>query len=808
MFSLNKSGIIKTSLFVIIPGGALAGLIFVWALLVKIPDFGSLENRKVAESTKIYDKTGSVILYDVYGDIKRTYIPFDEIPRNLKNATIAVEDTDFFSHSGVDFLSIIRAFGVNIMSGGIRQGGSTITQQLVKNTFLTPEQTISRKIRELVLSLKIEKKYTKNEILNFYLNEIPYGSSNYGIEAASQSFFGKNAKNLTLTEAAYLAALPKAPTYYSPFGEHREDLDARKNFVLQRMKELNYISEDDYNHAKNEKPVFISQRYQGIKAPHFVMFIKDELAKRYSEETIEKGGLKVITTLDYELQEKAEKIVAEYAKNNEKNFNAKNAGMTAVDPKTGQILVMVGSRDYFDTENEGNFNVTTAKRQPGSAFKPFVYATAFKKGYLPETALFDLKTNFAVPGADAYIPQNYDNIYRGPVSIRNALAQSINVPAVKTLYLSGIKDSISTARDFGITTLTTPDRYGLSLVLGGGEVKLLEMTGAYAAFANNGMLNEITGILEIRDRNGKTIDKFKKRERKALDENTAKMINDILSDNIARAPAFGDNSYLNFPGKKVAAKTGTTNNYRDAWVIGYTPSFSLGVWVGNNDNTSMVKKVAGFIAAPMWHAFFEEAFKKYPQEEFNTSYNFERAEKPVIYGEWRGGKFIGGQLVKQIHSILYWVDKENPFGPAPSNPSSDSQFYNWENPVRAWAASQKLEDDNEDNLKEEDEKDRKKENWPDLKIKDPDENKEFKTDDTITIKIEDNSHFDLKQIDIFFKDTYLGSLDKNSDSDEYQFSFKLSNFSDMQEKEKILIKAYDVKGNSNTFEREIRIIQN
>src|SRR3989344_140430 len=372
-------------IFIVVLSGIFFGAALVWALTLQTPNFNGFENIKTAESTKIYDRTGTILLYDVHGEVNRTYIPFDEIPRHLKNAAISIEDTNFYQHSGVNFFAVIRAFFVNLRYGSIKQGGSTITQQLVKNTFLTSEQTISRKLKELMLSFKIEQKYSKDDILGFYLNEIPYGSNNYGIEAAAQGFFGKPAKNLTLTESVYLTALPKAPTYYSPYGEHREDLEHRKNIILERMKNLNFISEKEYEQAKNEKAAFQSNKSKGIKAPHFVMFVRDELTKKYGEETIEKGGLKVITTLDAELQETAQKIVAEYAAENEKKFNAKNAGLAGVDPKTGQIIVMVGSRDYFNEKNDGNYNITTAKRQPGSAFKPFVYATAFKKGYTPDT---------------------------------------------------------------------------------------------------------------------------------------------------------------------------------------------------------------------------------------------------------------------------------------------------------------------------------------------------------------------------------------------------------------------------------------
>lgn len=777
-------------------------IIIISIFFISAPKFNDLENRKIIESTKIYDRTGNIILYDVHGEIKRTYIPFDEIPRSLKNATIAVEDSGFYQHGGISFFSIGRAFIINLVHGKIKQGGSTITQQLVKNTLLTSEQKFIRKFKEAILSFKIEKQYSKDQILNFYLNEIPYGSNNYGVESASQGFFGKHASDLTLTESAYLAALPNAPTFYSPFGEHREELEKRKNFVLQRMKELNFISPNEYNIAKNEKAIFLTQKYQGIKAPHFVMYIRDELVKKYGEEIVEKGGLKVITTLDFELQEKAEKIVLDYAKENEKKFNAKNAGLIAVYPKTGQILTMVGSRDYFDIKNEGNFNVTTAKRQPGSSFKPFVYATAFKKGYGPDTILFDLETNFATQGTEPYIPQNYDNNFRGPINLRNALAQSINIPAVKLLYLSGIDNALKTAYDFGITTLTTPERYGLSLVLGGGEVKLLEMTGAYGIFANNGIKNDLTGILEIQEKNGNILYKFKQNEKEIIDKNIAKEINDILSDNRAKGPSYGD--IFIFPEKEVAVKTGTTNNYRDAWVLGYTPNIAVGVWVGNNDNTPMEKKVAGFIAAPMWRAFFLETLKKFPTENFKKPDYNNTPQKPVLRGEWRGGRIIENHLINEVHSILYWVNKNDPLGFAPKNPANDPQFQNWEIPVRAWVKSQGIIENNEIEIINQINEDTKPENAPNITILEPALNVVFKKDSIVAVKIENQSRFPLKQIDFFFKNYYLGSLE-GTDDKIYEFSFKLSDFPKLEVMEKIKIKVYDTKENSKEFEQIINI---
>ncbi|MBI4691933.1 MAG: PBP1A family penicillin-binding protein [Candidatus Terrybacteria bacterium] len=690
-----------------VAGVALGTLIIAtWASNLKIPDLQSFNERKVIESTKIYDRTGKILLWDIHQNIQRTVAPFDQISRHIKNATVAIEDSSFYQHKGVDLRAIMRALFVDFITGSAKQGGSTITQQLVKNTFFTREKSIERKIKELILAVKIEKMLPKEEILNLYLNEIPYGGSSYGIEAASQNFFNKPARQLTLVESAYLASLAKAPTYYSPYGEHRNELEERKNLVLSRMAELGFVAQEEAEKAKKEKVKFVSKADNSLKAPHFSIFIRSYLEKKYGKDAIEEDGLRVATSLDYNLQQIAEELVLKFAKENKEKFNASNAGLVAIDPKTGQILAMVGSKNYFNVEEEGNFNITLAHRQPGSSIKPFVYATAFKKGYTPNTVVFDLLTEFNAscnpdgtpqPGVkpeDCYMPENYDNLTRGPVSLRNALAQSINIPSVKVLYLAGLRDSLQTTRDMGITSLTDPDRYGLTLVLGGGEVTPLELTGAYAVFANNGARNPVTGILKIEDRNGKTLEKFASSPQQVIDKNISLLISDILTDNEARAPAFGQMSWLYFSDRPVAVKTGTTNNYRDAWVMGYTPNLAVGVWAGNNDNTPMEKKVAGFIAAPLWNAFLTEVFKKLPVENFEKPIPLPEP-KPILAGDWLAQATStsttqpeAGQPLAdtpQIHEILYWLNKDNPLGPQPQNPEHDSQFSLWEWPVAKWA---------------------------------------------------------------------------------------------------------------------------
>jgi membrane peptidoglycan carboxypeptidase len=487
------------------------GALLIWLTTVKIPDFSSFENRSVLRSTKIYDRTGKILLYDLHKDIKRTEVKLGDMNPWVQKATIAIEDDQFYNHSGVRVKAIIRAAFSTLVKGE-NQGGSTITQQIVKNTLLTKEKTISRKIKEWIIALKIERNMSKDQILEIYLNDAPYGGNVYGVEEASQSYFAKNAKDLTLAESAYLAAIPKAPTFYSPYGNHRDKLDERKNIVLARMKELKIITDNEYTQAKNEVVIWRKAESRGIKAPHFVFFIKEYLENTYGKDIVEQDGLKVITTLNYDMQEEAEEIVLRKALENEKKYQAENASLVAIDPKTGQILTMAGSRDYFDKKIDGAYNIATANRQPGSAFKPIIYALAFEKGYRPDTILFDLPTEFnasctssgynTVTGGEdsCYSPTNYNGRFNGPLTIRKSLGGSINIPAVKMLYMVGINNAITLAREMGLTTLTDPDRYGLSLVLGGGEVKLIELTSVYGTFATSGIHHPYTGILKIEDK--------------------------------------------------------------------------------------------------------------------------------------------------------------------------------------------------------------------------------------------------------------------------------------------------------------------
>lgn len=669
------------------------GAIIVWASFMTIPSITNFENRAVAQSTKIYDRTGNIVLYDVHGSMRRTAVPLDDISPYIQKATISIEDAKFYQHHGFRPLAFLRAVIADITTGSFGQGGSTITQQVVKNALLTTDKHITRKIKEIILAVRLERVYTKDQILQTYLNENPYGGTIYGVQEASQYFFGVDAKDVSLAQAAYLAALPQAPTYFSPYGNHKDALDKRKNLVLSKMLEEGYITQDEYEEAKSEDVQFKDEVEAGIKAPHFVFYIREYLEEKYGVDAVNKEGLRVITTLDYDLQKKAEDTVAKFAPGMQANFRASNEGMVAVEPSSGQILAMVGSRGYFDDTIDGKVNVTTSLRQPGSSFKPFVYATAFKKGYTPDTVVFDLKTQFSTAcspqdvlndAPPCYSPENYDGKFHGPMKLRDALATSMNIPAIKTLYLAGIDDSIETARDMGITTLAGADRYGLTLVLGGGEVTLTEMTGAYGVFANDGLKNPTTGILRVEDMDGNVLEEYQKQETRVLEPQIARLMNDVLSDNNARIPEFGANSPLYFPGYNVADKTGTTNDFRDVWIVGYTPGISIGAWAGNNDNSPMEKRIAAFIIAPMWHEFMSYALEKYPSGDFvpPSPDPEENSLPPVLRGEWNTDASRG------VHDILFWVNKDNPRSGPPSNPARDSQFQYWDYPVQLWASGQ------------------------------------------------------------------------------------------------------------------------
>jgi membrane peptidoglycan carboxypeptidase len=690
--------------------GALVGTILVVAAFAwvsrDLPDPNRIKDRSIAVSTKIYARDGKTLLYDVHGDVSRSLVKLADIPKYTQQATIALEDKDFYKHGGVSIRGLIRGVILDSLRGRAT-GGSTITQQFIKNAILTSERSVTRKLKEIILAYELERKFSKDEILQLYFNEIPYGGTLYGIEAASQSFFGKAVKDLTLAQSALLAAIPQRPTYFSPYGSHTDQLVGRQQYALQQMFEQGYITAAQRDEAlKVDVLKQIQPKHEQIKAPHFVLMVKEALADRYGENVLERGGLKVTTTLDWRLQEIAEQAITDYGPKNVKRYGATNMAMSAIDPKTGQIVALVGSRDYFDTAHDGNVNVATRTRNPGSSFKPIVYYTAFARGYSPDTMMFDLRTNFG--GTPAYIPNNYDGKEHGPLTMRSTLAGSLNIPAVKTLYLAGIPNVIDTARQLGYTTLTEPDKYGLALALGAGGVTLLEHTNAFATFSQDGVHHPIATILKVEDKNGKVLEQFRDQAEQVLDKAATANLLSVLTDNTARSFIFGSHTPLVLPDRTLFAKTGTTNDWRDGWTMGGTPSLVAGFWAGNNDNSKMAKGADGvLVAAPAWNQFLKEALKGTKREGYPKPPE-NKATKPVLLGQLTGdvplsidritglripdtciatypAGFVTSVVVKEVHDILQYVQKDDPQGDPPSNPAADPQYSRWEEPVQKWA---------------------------------------------------------------------------------------------------------------------------
>jgi 1A family penicillin-binding protein len=610
---------------------SIGGFLFHQNFLKDLPNPKNIGRVNFEQSTQIFDRNG-VALYQIFGSENRVPIRLKDLPAYVPNAFIAIEDKDFRKHMGVSLSSgILRALKENIFGGSNSlQGGSTITQQLVKRSLLTSNKTYKRKIQEMILAVWAERIFSKNTILELYLNEVAFGGSSYGIEQASKSYFNKSAKELTMAEAALLAGLPQAPSTYSPFN----NLDAalkRRSEVLRAMLEQKYIAKADYDLALYNKPQ-LKEDITHIKAPHFVFYVKEQLEKKYGVEAVEQGGLKVQTTLDINLQDKVQNVVKEEI-TKLKNPSVSNGAALVTRPGTGEILAMIGSIDYFAT-GSGSFNVTTAMRQPGSSFKPINYAVGIDRGIITAaTPLQDSPVCFEQVAAKPYCPLNYDRGWHGLVSIRSALANSYNIPAVKVNALNGVKNLVASSEGFLISSLTDPSRYGLSLTLGGGEVPMTEMAQAYSAFANGGTPKKLTFALKITDKDGRVLEDITGNENviqnidsivtypsipaqssnKAISSQTAYIISHILADNAARSPAFGSNSELYIKGKTVSVKTGTTNEYRDNWTIGYTPNFLTAIWVGNNDFRPMYGVVSGITgAAPIWKRVMSDLLKNKP----------------------------------------------------------------------------------------------------------------------------------------------------------------------------------------------------
>lgn len=687
-----------------------------------LPDPNKLASRTVPESTKIFDRNGG-LLYEIHGEVKRTLVNMDQISPFLKDATVAVEDKDFYKHGGISVKGILRAVYRDIRHLEKREGGSTITQQLIKKTMFTDEKLFSRKVKEVILAIEINASYSKEDILKMYLNEIPYGRNSYGVEAAAQTYFNKHAKDLTLAESAYLAALPQAPSRYNPFGPNRKLLEDRKDFILQVMLEEGKITQAQKDEAQKEAVVF-NEAKTGISAPHFVFYVQDILAEKYGEKTLQEGGLKVYTTLDPRLQTIAETAVKEGVEKSIKRNKNSNAALVAMDPKTGQILAMVGSKDYFgdpepagctpgkNCQFEGNVNVSTAERQPGSSIKPLIYVTAFGKDYkmAPSTVLYDVVTNFGSFGGKSYIPHNYNGSQHGAIQMRNALAGSLNIPAVKTLALVGVDNAINTLRKSGYSTPLA--NCGLSLVLGGCEVTLVDHVGGYAMIAAGGVRHDKTAILKVEDRDGRILEEYTDKQEQVLDPQAAYLVTHVMSDDSARSFVFGAGSALTLKGRPVAAKTGTTQSWKDGWAMGFTPSLVAGVWTGNNDSTVMRQGADGVVvAAPIWNQFMREALKDTPIEQFKEPDGIRHVDVDKLSGKLPTQ--YSGEIVKGIFASYSVPSEEDDVhkpvaidtrtglpatGDTPQEyletkiytvvHSEKPKVSSWEDPVIAWAQTQ------------------------------------------------------------------------------------------------------------------------
>lgn len=662
----------RYALIALVGGIILMVLMFFW-FSRDLPEPGKLIEAQAENSTRIYDRN-DIPLYSVYENVNRTYVELEVIPKDLQQATIAIEDKNFYKNKGFSITGYIRGLVIDPIFRRRVTGGSTITQQLVKNVLLTSERSLPRKVKELVLSIQVDKKYSKEEILEMYLNDVPYGGTAIGVEAASETYFGKKVSKLKLAESALLAGLPQSPSAYSPFSGNDYYI-GRSEQVLKSMREQGYINKDEEKKALVEikKMKFTQRESTSMKAPHFVIYVKQILASQFGEAAVETGGLQVKTTLDYELQKKTEDIVREEIKKL-KGYRVGNGAAVVSDPKTGEVLTMVGSKDYFDDEGEGNFNVALANRQPGSSLKPIVYAAAFEKGYTPSTMLMDVKTDFPNGSGGLYSPVNYDGKFRGSVQVRFALGNSLNIPAVKMLARVGLEDVMEKGYEMGLDnwepTAANMQNVGLSLVLGGREVSLMDEVTAYSVFANKGVKQEPITILEVKDNNGKVLFKYKeKKGQKVLSEEIAFLISHILLDNNARADAFGPSSALNIPG--VAVKTGTTDEKRDNWTIGYSPTVVAGVWVGNNDNSPMNSAIASGVtgASPIWRRIMLEAIEVKKNEEFDKPENVIAVQVDTV----GGGMPTSGKPTRSE----YFVKGTEPTSESAIYRKKDDKIYIW-----------------------------------------------------------------------------------------------------------------------------------
>ncbi len=775
---LRRGSILKNLLLLslaIFLGGAILLLgMFAW-YSHGLPDPDTILNRDLAQSTKIYDRTGEHLLYEIAPEQRRTLVTIDKIPLTVQQATITAEDRNFYEHSGISIKGIIRAVLSNIISlDPTGQGASTITQQFIKKAFLTDDQTYTRKIKEIVIAIALEKKFEKNEILQMYLNEIPYGGTNYGIESAAQAYFHKSITDVSLAEAATLAALPNRP---STFLNNPGLLKDRRDWILNGMVEEGYITKQAADDAKAlDTPVALA--LHNIEAPHFVLWVKEQLETKYGARTTETGGLKVITTLDYDKQKIAEEAVTNGLAAKGPTYGFNDIGLVSTDPKTGHVLAMVGSPDYWNDEADGQVNVTLRPLQPGSSIKPAVYAAAFERGYTPSTVLWDVKTTFPTATGN-YEPNNYDGREHGYVTMRAALQGSLNIPAVKTLYLAGIENAISFGERLGYTTLRE-EYVGLSMVLGGVRVTPLEHTAAFAAFANNGVHHESVSILSVQSASGEMLEEWKAEEhlgREAMSSNLAATMSNVLSDNAARAYVFGANNYLVLSGRPAAAKTGTTNEFKDAWTVGYTPSLATGVWVGNADGTVMNARADGsVIAAPIWKEYMDRSLRGTPVEGFPAA-NLPNTGKAILDGQiptttvvidTASGKlatdltperYRANKVCGEYHTILTYINRQDPLGAAPKDPSKADPYYSpWESGIQSYIG--RSGQDGQPKLEacevptEEDDTHTAR-NKPDINIQEPDSGQSVGRSFTVGLNV--NTKRALGRIDYSIDGTYIST---------------------------------------------------
>jgi len=640
-----------------------------------LPEPTILGQKIISGGVEIYDRTETVLLYKI--GFRRKWVDYNDIPDKVIKSFLVAEDIEFFKHKGMSLRGILRSIYLNLKRGELAYGGSTITQQLARNLFLTSEKTLTRKIKEVILAWKIEKKYSKEEILTFYLNSIYLGEGNIGIGAASEYYFDKKIQRVSWSEAAILASIARTPSLYAPTSlENIKRLKERRDFILKKLYENNYFSFTEYERALKEEIPLIKGKYTGITAPHFVMKVIDILKEKFPNKNLEEFNLKVVTTLDLRLQKIAEEVIQKKVKENKEKYESTNGALMTIDPKTGEVLSLVGSKDFFDESIDGQVNIPFRKRQPGSTIKPLVYSALFELGYPDKTIIFDVPTNFG-----NYKPQNFDSKFKGPVSLRQALAESRNVPSVKVFYLAIPERVINLAKKSEMDYLDDWKKYGLSFGLGSAEVKMADLIRFYGALANDGILVSQTLILKI-IQNEKIIYEYFPQEKRIISSETAKLVTDILKDKEARRGLFQRNFYLtDFGSYEVALKTGTTQFYQDAWTFGYTKDLVVGVWTGNTNGQRLKSQAASIVAAlPIFHDFLQRLIDEgiLPENKFDPPEKRE-VNKPMLNGQWI--------TPYGIHDILFYVNRNDPLGPIPSDPYQDPQFLLWEKGVQDWLKS-------------------------------------------------------------------------------------------------------------------------